>query len=123
MHNPMIIYAVLGLYGVLILLVIGYVYTKFRTAGKTLQMLQSEWQSAESTHANFVGIAQERLSKLSKPAPAAATPLRSGGVAADMRHQVVMMAKRGSALNDIARTCGLHEGEVDVLLGMARLQR
>jgi hypothetical protein len=123
MHNPILIYAILGLYGVLIMLVIGYVYWKFRTAAKTLKSLQSEWQSAESTHSNFVGIAQERLSKLSKPAPALATPLRAGSVGADMRHQVVMMAKRGSALNDIARTCGLNEGEVDVLLGMARLQR
>ena len=31
------------------------------------------------------------------------------------------MAKRGIGITDIARNCGLHEGEVEVLLGMARL--
>jgi hypothetical protein len=33
------------------------------------------------------------------------------------------MARRGIGVTDIARACALHEGEVEVLLGMARLQK
>ena len=42
------------------------------------------------------------------------------GIGLDVRNQIVTMAKRGIKANDIARTCGLQEGEVDVILGMAR---
>lgn len=123
-RNPIVVYSFLALYGLIMLMLVAYVHAKFRTAAKTLKGLQSAWQNAESTHADFVGIARERLSKLSVPAPAA-TPTRgrSGGIGGDIRNQIVAMAKRGSAVNDIARTCGLQEGEVDVILGMSRLQR
>jgi hypothetical protein len=119
-HNPILVYSFLGLYGVLMLMLIAYVHARFRTAAKALKLLQTEWQNAESKHANFVGIAQEQLSKLTVPA----LPLSSSnGIASEVRNQIVAMAKRGSSANDIARTCGLQEGEVDVILGMARLQR
>ena len=120
----MLIYSFLALYGLLTVLIITYVHAKFRFATKTLKMLQTEWSSAESKHANFVGIAQEQLSKLTVPAPAPVLPApvaRTASVGFDVRNQVVTMAKRGIAITDIARNCGLHEGEVEVLLGMARL--
>jgi hypothetical protein len=117
-----LVYSFLGVYGLLMLWLIAYVHARFRTAAKMLKLLQAEWQSAESKHSDFVGIAQERLTKLSARPPA--TPLaRTGGIGFDLRNQIVAMAKRGIKANDIARNCGLQEGEVDVILGMARLKR
>lgn len=121
-RNPILIYSLLALYGLLTVLILTYVHAKFRVATKTLKLLQTEWSSAESRHANFVGVAQEHLSKLTVPAPPVAAPVaRTAAVGFDTRNQVVAMAKRGMVITDIARTCGLHEGEVEVLLGMARL--
>ena len=121
-RNPLLVYSFLALYGVMMLMLIAYVHAKFRTAANALKRLQTDWDSAASTHENFVGIARERLAKLDSTPVAAQSP-RHVGVSVDIRHQVVAMAKRGTAVQDIARTCGLNEGEVDVILGMARLQR
>ena len=44
-HNPMLIYSLLALYGVLTVLVLTYVHSKFRLATKTLKALDTEWQS------------------------------------------------------------------------------
>ena len=52
-----------------------------------------------------------------------ALPLRHTAVSFDLRNQVVAMAKRGIAATDIARSSGLSEGEVEVVLGMVRIQR
>jgi len=100
-----------------------YVHAKFRSASKALKLLQTEWHSAETKHSSFVDLAQQSLSKLRIPAPAAAHVSRGSGIGFDLRNQILSMAKRGSTAQDIARTCGLQEGEVDVILGMARLQR
>jgi len=40
-----------------------------------------------------------------------------------LRNQVIAMAKRGIAPTEIARSCGVTEGEIEVVLGMVRLQR
>ncbi len=121
-RNPIVVYSFLALYGLMFLLLVTYVHAKFRTAAKTLKLLESEWQSADSRHTNLAGMAHDRLSKLTARAPVA--PLvRTSGIGFDIRNQIVNMAKRGIRVNDIARTCGLQEGEVDVILGMARLQR
>ena len=126
-RNPILIYSFLALYGILTVLTLAYVHAKFRVATKTLKLLQTEWSSAESTHASFVGIAQEHLSKLSGPRPsvpvAPAPMARTASVGFDIRNQIVSMAKRGIGIADIARNCGLYEGEVEVVLGMARLQQ
>lgn len=122
-HNPMLIYSFLALYGVLTVLILTYVHAKFRLATKTLKLLQTEWHSAESRHAGFVGAAQQQLSKLAEPAPVPAVTVRNQAVNFNVRNQVVAMAKRGIAATEIGRSCGLHEGEVEVVLGMARLQR
>lgn len=125
-RNPILIYSFLALYGLLTVLILTYVHAKFRLANKTLKLLQTEWVKAETTHSVFVGEAQERLAKLAVPAPAPVLPLqsaRSASVGFDLRNQVVTMAKRGIGIADIARNVGLHEGEVEVVLGMARLTK
>jgi hypothetical protein len=121
-HNPILIYAFLALYGLFMVAIVLYVNSKFRGAARTLKALQAEWSKAESSHAGFVGAAQEHLAKLSTPAPVQApATARTSAVGFDVRNHVVTMAKRGIGIADIARNCGLHEGEVEVLLGMSRL--
>jgi hypothetical protein len=125
-HNPILIYSFLALYGLLTVLILTYVHSRFRVAAKTLKVLQAEWTSAESAHATLVGTAQEQLAKLTVPAPPPAMTLpvtRTRPVGFDVRNQVVALAKRGIGIADIARNSGLHEGEVDVLLSMARLSK
>jgi len=118
----MLIYTVLALYGLLTIAVLAYVRTRFRTATGILKTLQVEWDNAESRHAGFVGKAQEQIAKLAVPAPVVAA-LKNVGLSFDLRNQVVAMGKKGFKSLEIARSCGLHEGEVDVLLSMARLQK
>lgn len=122
-HNPILIYSFLAAYGLLTVLILIYVQTKFRVAARTLSTLQTEWQKAQSIHAGFLGTAQEHLSKLTAPKPAPAVAVRNPGVNFDKRNQVVAMAKRGIAAPEIARSCGLNEAEVEIVLGMVRLQR
>src|SRR5690348_2259185 len=92
-HNPILIYSFLALYGLLTVLILAYVQAKFRTATKTLKLLETEWQSAESRHAGFVGVAQQQLSKLAVAPAAPVLPQRHTGVNFDLRNQVVAMAK------------------------------
>jgi len=122
-HNPILIYSFLAAYGLLTVLILVYVQSRFRVAARTLNLLQTEWQKAQSAHAGFVGAAQAQLSKLAAPKPAPALAVRNEGVNFDKRNQVVAMAKRGIAAPEIARSCGLNEGEVEIVLGMVRLQR
>ena len=62
-HNPLLVYGLLALYGLLTLLLMSYVRSKFQAAAKALAKLQADWQSAQSKHASFIGVAQEKLSK------------------------------------------------------------
>ena len=118
-HNPAIVYVALAVHGVMLMLVVAYVHTKFRSAGRSLRALKTEWDTAESTHAGFVGKAQEQISKLALPA----RPAQPAAVTLDTRKQVLAMGRRGLGTSEIARSCGLPEADVDVLLGMTRLQR
>jgi len=123
-HSPVLIYSFLALYGLLTVLILTYVHSRFRIAARTLKAFQTEWTSAEFAHATLVGTAQEQLAKLTLCAPPPAPTLpatRTKPVGLDVRNQVAAMARRGIRIADIARTSGLHEGEVDVLLSMARL--
>jgi hypothetical protein len=121
-HNPILIYSFLAAYGLMTVTLLLYVQSKFRHAAKLLQALQAEWSTADSRHAGFVGKAQEQIAKLSAPAPAA-KPVKTSTVNLDIRNQVVAMGKKGFTAPEIAKTCGLQEGDVEVLLGMARLQK
>src|SRR3954471_8190698 len=87
-HNPVLIYTFLAVYGLLTILVLTYVYAKFRFTAKTLSVLTAEWKAAEAVHAGFVGTAQEQISKLAVPVAPAVKPATVGG---DMRKQVVAM--------------------------------
>jgi len=99
-----------------------YVHAKFRTASKALKLLETQWQTAESLHAGFVGTAQEQLSRLAATPVVQTLPIRRTAVNSELRNQVVAMAKKGITGPEIARSCGLNEGDVEVVLGMVRLQ-
>ena len=121
LHSPVLIYSFLALYGLMTVMLLVYVQSKFRHAAKLLQALQVEWSTADTRHAGFVGKAQQQIAKLSGPAPTKVAVTSS--VNLDTRNQVVAMGKKGFTAADIARTCGLQEGDVEVLLGIARLQK
>src|SRR5215467_6027805 len=116
-HNPIVIYSFLALYGLLTVLTLVYVHAKFRTATKTLKLLEEQWLTADSRHAGFVGAAQEQLSRLAVTPPVQALSLRPPAVNFDLRNHAVAMAKKGIAPPEIARLCRLSEGEVEVVLG------
>jgi len=125
--NPIIVNLELGLYGLLFVCVFIYVHTKFRKADRVLKMLRREWDGAESKHAGLVQVAQSRIARLSAE-PGAATPASvvqsaSPSLTPDTRNQVSAMGRRGIPVPEIARSCGLPEGDVNVLLSMARMQR
>jgi hypothetical protein len=125
-HSPILIYSFLALYSLLTVLILTYVHSRFRVAARILKALQAEWTSAESAHATLVGTAQEQLAKLTVSAPPpvlALTAARTRPVGHDVRNHVVAMARRGIGIAHIARSSGLNEGEVDVLLSMARLTK
>ena len=123
--NPLIVHATLALYGLLFVFVFAYLHSRFKTANRLLRTLNTEWTAAESRHVGLFETAQQSLGSLSKIAahPAKAEVVSREPVSVDTRTQVIAMAKRGLPILDIARSCGLAEGEVDVLLGMARMQR
>jgi DNA-directed RNA polymerase specialized sigma24 family protein len=123
--NPIIVYATLGLYGLLFAFMFLYLHNRFRTSTRVLSLLKNDWADAESKHSELVETAQQRISRLSVeiPARAKAEPPATKAVSSDTRTQVVAMGKRGLGLAEIARNTGLPEGEVDVLLGLARMGR
>jgi DNA-directed RNA polymerase specialized sigma24 family protein len=129
--NPIIVNLELGLYGLLFVCIFIYVHAKFRKADRLLKGLKKEWDGAESKHSGLIQVAQHRISRLGagseavKPGSAAPSVSQavSQAVPSDTRNQVTAMGRRGIPVSDIARSCGLPEGEVDVLLSMARMQR
>ena len=125
--NPIIVNLELGLYGLLFVGIFIYVHMKFRRADRVLKALQKDWAGAESQHAGLIQIAQSRIARLGaepgQAKPFAAAPSVSQAVTPDTRNQVTAMGRRGIPVSDIARSCGLPEGEVDVLLSLARMQR
>lgn len=124
--NPIIVHLELGLYGLLFVGIFIYVHMKFRKADRLLKGLKNEWEGAESKHAGLLQVAQHRISRLgerSEVAMPAAAPSVSQAVLPDTRNQITAMGRRGIPVSEIARSCGLPEGEVDVLLSMARMQR
>lgn len=123
--NPIIVYATLGLYGLLFAFLFLYVHNRFSASTRVLSLLKNDWADADSKHSELVDSAQERIGRLSVefPGRAQAQPPVSRTVTSDTRTQVVSMGRKGLGLAEIARNTGLPEGEVDVLLGLARMQR
>jgi len=124
MLNPLIVNLELGLYGLLFAAVFLYVHRKFRKSGKALREMQKDWVKAESAHADLLKEIHHRLANLSMETAAARPSAHElAAVTSDLRNQVASMGRRGIAAPEIASTCGLPEGEVDVLLGMSRLRK
>src|SRR5688572_29711343 len=108
MGNPVLVYSFLALYGVLTIVVLAYVQAKFRLATKTLLSLKTEWDSADTRHAGFVGLAQEKMSRLALPAAAPAASAKPA-IGFEVRNQVVSMGRKGFSSLDIAKICNLPE--------------
>ena len=125
--NPIIVNLELGLYGLLFVGIFIYVHMKFRKADRLLKRLKNEWKDTESKHAGILQIAQHRLSRLGAKSevamPEATPPSVPQAVLPDTRNQITAMGRRGIPVSEISRSCGLPEGEVDVLLSMSRMQR
>lgn len=124
--NPVIVYSALAFYGVFISAVLLYVYRKFSGASRLLDSLKKDWDSAESSHKSLLTQAKEHVSRLSTAKPEPAMAVSGGGrgsVTFDTRNQIIAMGRKGFTAGDIARACAMPEADVDVLLGMARLQR
>ena len=123
--NPIIVYATLALYGLLFAFMFLYVHNRFKTSSRVLSLLTNDWADAESKHADLVETAHGRIARLSVEIPARVQAQQPDMkmVTSDTRTQVVAMGKRGLGVAEIARNTGLPEGEVDVLLGLARMQR
>lgn len=127
MLNPYIVYGALGLYGLAITALLLYVHAKFKGARLLLRSLQEDWSTADNRHKNILTEAKDHVSKLvpqvQQPMMTAAPVAARAAVTFDTRNQVVTMGRKGFTPTDIARSCGLPEGDVDVLLGLARIQR
>ena len=123
--NPIIVYATLALYGLLFAVTFLYMHNRFRMSSRVLSLLKNDWADADSKHSELVETAQQRIARLAveMPVRSKAEPQMLKTVTSDTRTQVVAMGKRGLGLAEIARNTGLPEGEVDVLLGLARMQR
>lgn len=119
LNNPLLIYTALAINGVLTLLILWYVYARLRHAGVAVSKLQSDWISAESRFSGMLDQTQQRLQTL--PASSNSRTSRRGGLNPEMRNQVTALRKKGLDVPDIARSIGLSEAEVHVLLGMARM--
>jgi hypothetical protein len=125
MANPIVIYSTLGFYGLINVAVVLYIYRKFSGANLLLRSLRKDWESAEENHSQLLKQAKDHVSKLA-PAKAASPAVMAAGprsVTFDARNQVIAMGRKGFSAADIARACAVAEADVDVLLGLARIQR
>ena len=125
MANPIVIYSTLGVYGLIIVAVLLYVYRKFSGTHLLLESLKKDWEFAEKNHSTLLNEAKEHVSKFS-PTAAAPTPAIAAGarsVTFDTRNQIIAMGRKGLSVADISRACAMPEADVDVLLGLARIQR
>jgi hypothetical protein len=86
-----------------------------------------EWDAAESKHSGLLINAQDKFARLrierEQPAMPRTDVIAGSGVSIDIRNQIIAMGKKGFEVADISRACGMPEGEVDVLLSLARMQR
>lgn len=121
--NPIIVYLTLGLYGLLFAFIFAYLHGRLRTSNRMLAMLKKDWAAADSQHKGLLQDAQNQLATLSIEAPSASSSPAASNVTLDTRKQVIAMSKKGFTVTEISRTCGLPEGEVDVLLSISRMQR
>jgi hypothetical protein len=103
------------------LLVVAWVHAKFSSANRMLKALKEDWDKAESKHAGFINHAQEQMTRLQTPV-ASTAPVHAEPARPELRNQVAAMGQKGLSAREISRSCGIPEGDVDVLLGLARIQ-
>ncbi len=115
------IYLALALCGLSILLLALHVQRKFMRAGGALSSLNKEWEDAQSKFFQIAEVAEHRMEALDPNAGSPIPPQPRGEVTFDVRSHVAAMGKRGLDSPEIARSAGLSEGEVEVLLGMSRI--
>jgi hypothetical protein len=122
--NPIVVYSVLGFYGILMSAALLYVYQKFSSANRFLCALKNDWETAQASHSDLLSEAKDKVSKLAPQPVAATTPSpRPRVVSFDTRNQVMSMGRKGLGASDIAQAFAMSEAEVDVLLGLARIQQ
>ena len=123
--NPIVIYSVLGFYGLINVAVLLYLYRKFSGTKLLLDSLKKDWESAEQNHSKLLKQAKDHVIKLAPSvAPSSAmSSMTARSLTFDTRNQVIAMGRKGFAAADIARACAMPEADVDVLLGLARIQR
>ena len=118
------IYLTLGLCGLLVMLLALHAQRKFSRASRalgTLNTLNKEWEEAQTKFFEAEAQAQDHVGALSLAQHSATPEAPSAEIGFDLKNQVTSMAKRGAATAAIARSANLTEAEVDVVLGMARL--
>ena len=107
---------------VLLGIILTYIW-KFRRTSRLFEKFQQQWAAAESSHKTLLAEAHERVSNITTPPPdTLAFHPRRPSLSSEARNHVVAMSKNGLPADEIARTCGIPENAVNVVLGFARLQ-
>jgi hypothetical protein len=123
--SMIVIYA-LAAQAVLFALLLSFLYFRLGSTNRLIVTFQKNWATAEANHKTLVDEARVKLTELSPAAPQAnqfaITPKR-GSLSSEIRTQVLALGRKGFTTADIARTCGLPENDIGVLLGFARIQR
>jgi hypothetical protein len=106
----------------LLAIILGYIW-KFRRTSQLFESFQRQWTEAESRHQTLLTEARERVHNIVTPPPDTLLfQPRRPSLNSEARSHVVNMSRNGASAGDIARTCGIPESAVHVVLGMARLQ-
>jgi hypothetical protein len=112
----------LGIQVVLLAIIGSYVW-KFRRTSRLFESFQRQWTEAASAHKTLLSEARERVSTIAAPPPdTLAFHPRRPSLSTEARSHVVAMSRKGLQPAEIARTCGMPESAVQVVLGFARLQ-
>ena len=117
------IYLALALCGLSVLLLALTVRRRFRRASEALTTLNKEWESARWKFFQIAEVARQRIDDFPTAPAGTGPPEPRDKVSFDVRSQVAAMGKRGLDTPKIARSAGLSEGEVEVLLGISRMEK
>ena len=119
--DPRLLLGLFVVQGIALMSVLGYVWTRFRKTRLVIGAFQQQWEFAESNHKSLLVQARERVNSFSQPAPTQPIPGRLP-LTAETRNHVAAMGRNGVSATEIARTCGIPENAVSVLLGFAQLK-
>ncbi len=116
------IYLALALCGLAIIFLTIHVQYRFACARGALTTLNREWENAEAQFTNLAEIAQQKIGRLENVPGGAISQEPGASIDSGIRNQVTAMSRSGAAARDIARTAGLNEADIDVILGMSRVE-